>query len=94
MSNCRANSASVLLPLTAARATFALKAGEWFRRGRLVIVSWSPAILAAIRQKLHLSRCSDFQSQLHLVWHRAEYLSQICHPPLPKGFGATLPAVR
>jgi hypothetical protein len=39
MSNCRANSASVLSPLTAARATFALKAGEWFRRGRLVIVS-------------------------------------------------------
>src|SRR4051812_37012199 len=39
MSNCRANSASVLSPLTAARATFALKAGVWFRRGRLVIVS-------------------------------------------------------
>src|SRR5580692_5474250 len=26
-------------PLTAARATFALKAGEWFRRGRLIMVS-------------------------------------------------------
>src|SRR5260370_32978058 len=26
-------------PLTAARATFALKAGEWFRRGRLLMVS-------------------------------------------------------
>jgi hypothetical protein len=25
--------------LTAARATFALKAGEWFRRGRLLMVS-------------------------------------------------------
>src|ERR1700747_855412 len=29
----------VRLPLTAARATFALKAGEWFRRGRLLMVS-------------------------------------------------------
>src|SRR5690349_9703866 len=26
-------------PLMAARATFALKAGEWFRRGRLLMVS-------------------------------------------------------
>ena len=26
-------------PLMAASATFALKAGEWFRRGRLLIVS-------------------------------------------------------
>src|SRR4051812_10034261 len=39
MSNCRANSASVLSPLTAAKATFALKAGMWFRRSRLVMVS-------------------------------------------------------
>src|SRR3954469_22523491 len=35
----RFNSASVLSPRTAARATFALKAAVWFRRGRLVIVS-------------------------------------------------------
>jgi len=26
-------------PFTAAKATFALKAGVWFRRGRLLIVS-------------------------------------------------------
>src|SRR4051812_30640208 len=39
MSNCCASSASVFSPLTAAKATFALKAGVWFRRGRLVIVS-------------------------------------------------------
>src|SRR4051812_12464160 len=39
MSNCCANSASVFSPLTAANATFALKAGVWFRRGRLVMVS-------------------------------------------------------
>src|SRR5215212_6642770 len=38
-SNCWANSARVLSPFTAARATLALKAGEWFRRGRLLIVS-------------------------------------------------------
>src|SRR3954467_10801592 len=38
-SNCWASSASVFSPLTAAKATFALKAGVWFRRGRLLIVS-------------------------------------------------------
>src|ERR1700760_4978965 len=31
--------ARVRSPLTAARATFAVKAGEWFRRGRLLMVS-------------------------------------------------------
>src|SRR4030081_2721756 len=39
MSNCSASSATVRSPLIAARATFALKAGVWFRRGRLLIVS-------------------------------------------------------
>ena len=34
-SNCWASSASVFSPLMAAIATFALKAGLWFRRGRL-----------------------------------------------------------
>src|SRR4051812_48149831 len=38
-SNCCASSASVFSPLMAARATFALKAGLWFRRDRRVIVS-------------------------------------------------------
>src|SRR6266487_3948638 len=38
MSNCCANSASVLSPFTAAKATLALKAGVWFRRGRLDMV--------------------------------------------------------
>src|SRR3954447_14175228 len=48
-SNCWASSASVFSPLTAAKATFALKAGVWFRRGRLLIVSpalqpsWPPS---------------------------------------------------
>src|SRR5208337_5499738 len=39
MSNCCASSASVFSPFTAAKATFALKAGVWFRRGLLLIVS-------------------------------------------------------
>src|SRR5208337_4268231 len=39
MSNCCASSASVFSPFTAAKATFALKAGEWFRRGLLLITS-------------------------------------------------------
>src|SRR3954469_15254036 len=38
-SNCWANSARVFSPFTAARATLALKAGEWFRRGLLLMVS-------------------------------------------------------
>src|SRR5215207_6444584 len=38
-SNCCANSARVFSPLKAARATLALKAGEWFRRGLLLIAS-------------------------------------------------------
>src|SRR5215204_5403632 len=38
-SNCWASSAKVLSPFTAARATLALKAGEWFRRGLLLMVS-------------------------------------------------------
>src|SRR5258708_3202833 len=36
---CSASWASVRSPLMAASATFALKAGVWFRRGRLFIVS-------------------------------------------------------
>src|SRR6202022_2582133 len=38
-SKCSASWAMVRSPLTAARATFALKAAEWFRRGRLLMVS-------------------------------------------------------
>ncbi len=38
-SNCRAHSASVLSPWMAAKATFALNAGLWFRRGRLAMLS-------------------------------------------------------
>src|SRR6201982_2496452 len=38
-SNCSASCASVRSPLIAAIATFALKAGVWFRRGRRFMVS-------------------------------------------------------
>src|SRR5258708_5219883 len=38
-SKCCASSATVFWPLTAANATFALNAGVWFRRARLLIVS-------------------------------------------------------
>src|SRR5664280_2850197 len=38
-SNCWASSARVLSPFRAAKATFALKAAVWFRRGRRVIVA-------------------------------------------------------
>src|SRR5215468_1593124 len=38
-SNCSASCASVRSPLMAAMATFALKAGVWFRRGRLFMVA-------------------------------------------------------
>src|SRR5260370_12367818 len=39
MSKCSASWAIVRSPLMAASATFALKAGVWFRRGRLFMVS-------------------------------------------------------
>ena len=38
-SNWLASSARVLSPRTAARATFALKAAEWLRRGRLAFLA-------------------------------------------------------
>src|SRR3954465_8819627 len=64
-SNCWASSASVFSPLTAARATFALKAGEWFRRGRLLIVSpaLQPSWPPSGRNSTYLT-CSEIPSQL------------------------------
>src|ERR1700676_1771908 len=66
MSNCCATSASVFSPLTAAKATFALKAGVWFRRGRLDMV------LLLIRG--HLRRC---QADIPLIT-----LFRFAEPPL------------
>jgi len=39
MSSCSASCTTVRSPLTAAIATFALKAGVWFRRGLLLMLS-------------------------------------------------------
>src|SRR5437868_14541797 len=52
----------------AASATFALKAGVWFRRGLLLIVSPDSlgTTVPAVRQKLHLSSCADFRDRLCL----------------------------
>src|SRR4030088_3241910 len=50
MSNCSASWASVFSPLMAASATFALKAGVWFRRARLLIVSPDSRVNLARRQ--------------------------------------------
>ena len=58
-----------LSPLMAASATFALKAGVWFRRGRLLIVSPdSRRTVPAVRQKLHSTVRADFRSQLSNLW--------------------------
>src|SRR3954471_427017 len=65
MSNCWASSASVLSPFTAARATFALKAGVWFRRGRLVIVSPFPQPSWPLSGRNSTQRaCPDSPNQL------------------------------
>jgi hypothetical protein len=49
-SNSCASSDSVISPLMAANATFALKAGVWFRRARLLIVSPDSRVNLARRQ--------------------------------------------
>src|SRR3974377_2353032 len=59
-SKCSANWAMVRSPLTAARATLALKAGEWFRRGRLLMVS--PVHGDCHRCQAEI--CSDFRNRL------------------------------
>src|SRR5215218_1276201 len=73
-SNCWANSARVVSPFTAARATFALKAGEWFRRGRLLMVSpvWQPFWLRSGRNSTYPSvqilRASSIEQILVLLF--------------------------
>ena len=55
---------NVFSPLTAAIATFALKAGLWLRRGRLVMVSPVPGIMPRSGRKSTYPSCPDFPSQL------------------------------
>src|SRR4051794_4898958 len=67
-SKCWANSASVFSPRRAARATFALNAGRWFRRCRLLIVapdprpSWPPSGRNSTQP-----RCVDSSDHLYLM---------------------------
>ena len=63
------SSANVASPFTAASATFALNAGEWFRRVRLLIVCSSKheAYHRLRKQRVHLSGCADFRGQLSSV---------------------------
>src|SRR5277367_1326397 len=59
-SNCSANSDKVFSPFSAVRATFALNAAVWFRRGRLLICSPLPAILWLWKKEPPLKLMSSF----------------------------------
>lgn len=67
-SNCWDNSTSVCSPRMAASATFALKAGLWFRRGRLVVLSPVPASKPKSGRNSTYPRCSSFTSQFSCRW--------------------------
>src|SRR5688500_17183854 len=83
-SNCCANSVRVFSPFTAARATLALKAGEWFQRGLLLIVSpvrqpfWLRSGRNSTYSAVRVSRASSveggllkrFRPSMELVWVR------------------------
>jgi hypothetical protein len=61
-----ASSIKVFSPLIAATATFALKAGLWFRRGRLVmVISSLAAIMPPWRGKSTYPGCSVFPNHLY-----------------------------
>ena len=59
-STCSDNSTSVYSLPMAESATFALKMGMWFRRGRFVMVSPASGIQAKVMQKFHLSQLCSF----------------------------------
>ena len=61
---CAASPASAVSPLTAASATFALKAGLWFRRGSLAMVSLVPGIMPQSGRQSTYPSCPDSPSQL------------------------------
>ena len=60
MSNCWARSDSVRSPLIASKATRALKAGLYFRLGRLVMVSPHCRHHAGLARIIHSSPSSSF----------------------------------
>ncbi len=62
-SNCCVSWANVFSPLIAAKATFALKAGAWFRRGRLLIVSLDSGHFARYQAETPLIPLSKFAEQ-------------------------------
>src|SRR5450755_3711252 len=85
-----ASSASVFSPLMASTATLALKSGEWFLRGLLLIVipAFSGLRPGLITQSVHLSLCSDFRRHLyHLDWRTQAGTLQ--RPSLPRLARAT-----
>src|SRR3954463_14741670 len=73
--------ASVFSPLTAAKATFALKAGVWFRRGCLLIVSPAlrPSWPTSGRNSTYPT-CSKIPSQLSVLHGSGSR----AHRPLPR----------
>jgi hypothetical protein len=84
---CWARSASVFSPLMAAIATFALKAGLWFRRGRFVMIAPRfSAIFLPISSGFTTQRpCPDFPSQLYFACRALVVASGTCNlPHLPK----------
>jgi len=58
------SSASVFSPFTAANATFAVNAGLWFRRGRLLILPLSGGQHGAVRSAIHLFPLPESPSHL------------------------------
>jgi hypothetical protein len=60
-----ASLASVFSPLPAASATFALKAGQWFPRGGLVMASPVHGITPHSGRKYTYHGCSDCPRQIH-----------------------------
>src|ERR1700740_1173922 len=64
-------------PLTAARAPFALKAGEWFRRGRLLMVSPVHGDYRRYQAEIPLIALSKFPRPAlvaHFLWAAEEVL--------------------
>src|SRR3954469_6744798 len=76
------NLASVLSPRTAAKATFALKAGVWFRRGRFVMVSpvrhtsWPLSGRNSTHPAVQISKASSDHAFLE-DFHRARHVADL-----------------
>src|ERR1700682_4837438 len=64
-------------PLTAARATFALKAAEWFRRGRLLMVSPVHGDYRHCQAEIPLILLSKFPEPAQTFWYPAAYRARI-----------------